>query len=1365
MDHCVQVYGSGTCNEFNNCSGRGSCLNGLCVCDPGIIGLNCSFDLACRFWNANMSDWWTNDCYSSPPPSGKYDGFLHCNCMSPGTFGGTIEPWYPPILPAFFNVFGALDIPQGPPQLIYPFNGSLVALLGGILFFNILGLIWAKFRVHRRAMLRARAIAERRKKIQDFTAKERLKMFEAQQEDGVTALAPTEDALAAQGLSGPKKPAMGNLLNWTNLLAKAVAMPKESIQERVPISALVEQVRNEAAAELTIEPPKSPDPKSSPSGTLPALEAPSTFSSRPQRSWPAVPAALTFSSLRSPAPSLFAPALADTGNMSDLDDVAEEEYEGAEFERPGLERGSSRLQREIEKRKPEEPDPGPAFLIQQRIPNYNTNALSSAMQPFKTVTGRQQLPPLQYVPSAPANEGRSPAHAASRLNLAPPNVSPPSLLGSATDEQPPVPERLAVLRAAPEHRAPPSPPASPPSGPETATVKIKIPPGGKPGMKMNVQGPDGQEHTVVIPPDKKAGDMFDAEVPLLHPDEEEPSPRPPRPPRPPPVAPRPPPVSQPTEIQQSRIHVGALLGTPGGALGTPGAAAPVGSQKWCLDDASRQTVAETLRQQGLCSVMSAAPAAMSEASNTGGIVQARIPIVQPGMAAAPKRAGAGPSVPVRPPARALGSLTAMAPAAALDDAEANEDSEWRKKTPHWRRGQAVHEDVEEESASHGASRERQREGAYDSPESIRLAGSIGQPSPEMRRMAPPRDAFVHQPPPPPQPPLPLQTAAPAAARTGTPPSRPLTPSTSARRLFSLAGSPAGAPGAAVARVQTPPSRWAVQQPPRAGAPGAASQLSPSELGQDELERACMTEPRSKSTPPCSSAPASEYARRAPTPPEGLHSRCRMPVAPSASKAALQPQHEHEPGDEETRDPSPQPPRPPLRMSESGAPGTFRTMTPPGSRIKDWKNRRLGALIATEKEKAGAAAVACESGRAELQAEEPDEPPVDWFLQSEGDSTSASPEGPRSSGMLTLVRNVNEGREKFTSASDLSPDRLARRVRVNPSPPTPGTMAARNRRFFGMNIGLKSAALVLQPGQCADSTGPPVMADGKLGWKGAGKRLKLADTLSKPNKKPPPPSKLWQVIRSQHTLIAAFFSPSKGSEDQQLRDTQLVQAFFNTLLLELAVVHIIASRMTNYATAMSAVQVAVNGILTGFLCTVGTVICKQAFRWGNVTRRRTRKGPPRIVEFCRWLGKEMSGKETLFHGLQTVWYEYRTKGVKRAPKKALQKRFVVLRNYAAWFLNASALVASVVLTLLYGVDSEYVKFETSMYAYAIAMGESFLLVEPIVIGLVFAFPRAIDRMLLPQDDTPKDGKRRFLGRGKGKGDASTKPMKGSGKYLA
>ena len=49
---------------------------------------------------------------------------------------------------------------------------------------------------------------------------------------------------------------------------------------------------------------------------------------------------------------------------------------------------------------------------------------------------------------------------------------------------------------------------------ETATVRVKIPPGGKPGKAIRVQGPDGTQHSMSIPPGKKAGDTWDVQVPV-----------------------------------------------------------------------------------------------------------------------------------------------------------------------------------------------------------------------------------------------------------------------------------------------------------------------------------------------------------------------------------------------------------------------------------------------------------------------------------------------------------------------------------------------------------------------------------------------------------------------------------------------------------------------------------------------------------------------------------------------------------------------------------------------------------------------------------------------------------------------------------
>ena len=51
----------------------------------------------------------------------------------------------------------------------------------------------------------------------------------------------------------------------------------------------------------------------------------------------------------------------------------------------------------------------------------------------------------------------------------------------------------------------------------TVVVHVTIPPGGKPGETMQVEGPDGEQNTVVIPKGKQAGDVWDAAVSVPRP--------------------------------------------------------------------------------------------------------------------------------------------------------------------------------------------------------------------------------------------------------------------------------------------------------------------------------------------------------------------------------------------------------------------------------------------------------------------------------------------------------------------------------------------------------------------------------------------------------------------------------------------------------------------------------------------------------------------------------------------------------------------------------------------------------------------------------------------------------------------------------
>ena len=54
---CRRIYGSGSCEEFDHCSDRGTCMDGRCVCRPGFIGSNCSALVTCRYWDESSAAW------------------------------------------------------------------------------------------------------------------------------------------------------------------------------------------------------------------------------------------------------------------------------------------------------------------------------------------------------------------------------------------------------------------------------------------------------------------------------------------------------------------------------------------------------------------------------------------------------------------------------------------------------------------------------------------------------------------------------------------------------------------------------------------------------------------------------------------------------------------------------------------------------------------------------------------------------------------------------------------------------------------------------------------------------------------------------------------------------------------------------------------------------------------------------------------------------------------------------------------------------------------------------------------------------------------------------------------------------------
>ena len=226
------------------------------MCDPGAVGLNCSRDVECRYWVDSRKRWEREGCRTVEPPYGKFDGFLHCECYMTGTIAGVVFPWVVPPPPIVYDIFANADILQNLPAIAVPFNVQLIVTLVAIVFFNVLSLGWAKFRVHRRAVIQQRANDARRKLSRmDFVSSTIGDESEPQY------VPPTKGALQfvvskrarkpGDETSGKKKLGTGDMLRAVVVAAqrRAQSLPSESIQERVPIAALVEASRtNEAVS-------------------------------------------------------------------------------------------------------------------------------------------------------------------------------------------------------------------------------------------------------------------------------------------------------------------------------------------------------------------------------------------------------------------------------------------------------------------------------------------------------------------------------------------------------------------------------------------------------------------------------------------------------------------------------------------------------------------------------------------------------------------------------------------------------------------------------------------------------------------------------------------------------------------------------------------------------------------------------------------------------------------------------------------------------------------------------------------------------------------------------------------------------------
>ena len=94
----------GGCLSDADCSGHGDCVRGVCECDAGYLGENCSVVATCLFWDdAGNGSWSDRGCVQAAAPTRRTDGFVHCRCNHLTDFGGVILPRTPEELLAEFE--------------------------------------------------------------------------------------------------------------------------------------------------------------------------------------------------------------------------------------------------------------------------------------------------------------------------------------------------------------------------------------------------------------------------------------------------------------------------------------------------------------------------------------------------------------------------------------------------------------------------------------------------------------------------------------------------------------------------------------------------------------------------------------------------------------------------------------------------------------------------------------------------------------------------------------------------------------------------------------------------------------------------------------------------------------------------------------------------------------------------------------------------------------------------------------------------------------------------------------------------------------------------------------------------------------
>ena len=261
------MHGAGDCSESGLCSGHGTCVDGLCKCNVGWAGNNCTTELLCSYWDEENQMWSSQGLSISPPPGGAPDGFLHCNSSHLTDFGGIVRiPLSAEELLAeitsieftFFTMDDAADVLTNFDVAGNPIIFSMVFSAIGLDFFMIL---FARWRRHRRRVVKIRKIASERHAQRDtHWAEKKVTIMKQQEEARLKNIARAYRLAKQNNLSLVSLP--------PELRTEVVRIQQRLGRSDVVATKLQALVRNKYASNRRVVPGELPSPPPSPPDRL-----------------------------------------------------------------------------------------------------------------------------------------------------------------------------------------------------------------------------------------------------------------------------------------------------------------------------------------------------------------------------------------------------------------------------------------------------------------------------------------------------------------------------------------------------------------------------------------------------------------------------------------------------------------------------------------------------------------------------------------------------------------------------------------------------------------------------------------------------------------------------------------------------------------------------------------------------------------------------------------------------------------------------------------------------------------------------------------------------------------------------------------